>query len=270
MDSTVAKTAYYCCGVRAADAAKANPVCGDSYAQRFMDAEGQAVFANFAGFAAPNASNTTRARIIDDWLKERIAANPQQRIVLVGAGFDSRAFRLGGGRWAEIDQPALITRKNELLPIAECRNELQRITIDFASEKLRDKLKPFAGEAGAIVVLEGVSQYLTQPQLRTSLDAFRAAFPRHTLICDMMSETFRQRFTAKFRAELKKLGTDFETLIDDPASAVTAAGYDEMARVSMVGRAVELGAIRIPRFVLNLFLKPLRDGYCAYQFRAKD
>jgi methyltransferase (TIGR00027 family) len=269
MDS-VAKTAYYCCGVRSADAAKPNPVCGDTYAQRFMDDDGRAVFANFTGFAAPNASNATRARIIDDWLKERITANPKQLVVLVGAGFDSRAYRLSGGRWVELDQAPLIARKNELLPVAECKNELRRITIDFASESLSDKLRPFAGEAEAIVVLEGVSQYLTQAQLRGTLDVLRAAFPRHTLICDLMSEKFRQRFTGKFRAELRKLGTDFETLVDNPAAAVAAAGYEEVARVSMVGRAVDLGAIRMPRFVLNLFLKPLRDGYCAYRFQARS
>lgn len=268
MDS-VARTAYYCCGVRAADAAKPNPVCGDTYAQRFMGDEGRAVFANFAGFKAPNASNATRARIIDDWLKARIAANPKQLVVLVGAGFDSRAYRLGGGRWVELDQAPLIARKNELLPVAECKNELRRITIDFASESLSEKLRPFAGEAEAIVVLEGVSQYLTQPQLRTTLDALRATFPRHTLLCDLMSETFRQRYTAKFRAELNKLGTDFETLSIDPPRTVIDAGYELITRQSMVARAVELGAIPMPRFVLNLFLKPLRDGYCAYQFRAK-
>ena len=96
----IARTAYYCCGVRAQDAASAQPLCGDMYAQRFMTEEGREIFSRFEDLKNPNRSNATRARIIDDWLRQRLAADPRQRIILLGAGFDSRAFRLSGGRWA--------------------------------------------------------------------------------------------------------------------------------------------------------------------------
>ena len=56
----VSKTAYYCCGVRALDAAAARPVCGDEYADRFMTPEAWGLFEPFRGFVGPNASNVAR------------------------------------------------------------------------------------------------------------------------------------------------------------------------------------------------------------------
>ena len=71
-----------------------------------MDDEAWRAFEPFRQFTAPNVSNATRARIIDDLVRERLAVTPDLRVILIGAGFDSRAFRLPGGRWLEVDEPA--------------------------------------------------------------------------------------------------------------------------------------------------------------------
>lgn len=266
----VAKTAYYCCGVRADDADRPRPICGDQLARRFMTEEGRAVFSRFARFRRPNGSNVTRARIIDDWLRKYLATDPLQPVFLVGAGFDSRAFRLGGGRWVEFDQGATIALKNELLPATETSADVTRVAVDFAVESMSEKLAPWAGTPKAVVVLEGVSEYLTQPQLGATLRVFRATFPRHDLIIDLMREDFRQKYTADFREELRRFGADFATLSDDPPRTVLEAGYEILERISIVRRARELGAISIPGVLLNTILRPLRDGYCAYRFRARE
>lgn len=268
--NAVAKTAYYCCGVRAVDAKSVNPVCGDTYADRFMTAEGRAAFSHFdkPEYRNPNKSNAVRARIIDDILRGEIAARPDVPVFIVGAGFDTRAFRLGGGRWFEFDQPRLIKTKNELLPASECPNPLQRITVVFEKQELEKKLSRWAGTKDAVVVLEGVSQYLTQDRLAGTLRSLRTTLPRHKLVCDLMSERFRLKYTGKFREELRKLGTDFATLSYQPEQTVINAGYRPRSSISIVGRACELGAVRIPRLLLMTFLRSLRDGYGVYRFDA--
>ena len=87
------------------DAVSANPVCGDTYAQIFMNADGLRILEAFKDEARPNASNVARHRIIDDFLRQELIANPNLQIVLIGAGFDSRAYRLNGGKWIELDEP---------------------------------------------------------------------------------------------------------------------------------------------------------------------
>jgi len=93
----ISQTAFYCCGIRMQDAQSGHPICDDRYAARFMDERGLEIFRRFGGERRPNASNVARARYIDDLLRSYLAQDPHLQIVLLGCGFDSRAFRLSGG-----------------------------------------------------------------------------------------------------------------------------------------------------------------------------
>ena len=265
----IAKTAYYCCGVRAADAERANPICGDHLAHRFMNAEARAIFARFSGFKNPNGSNVTRHRIIDDWLRERLSATPDLRVVLLGAGFDTRAFRLRGGRWTELDQPETIAVKEAKLPIEEAPNPLRRVAIDFAVESLADKLAPWEGESPAVVVMEGVNVYLSDAERRRTLGILVKTFPGHVLICDLMTARFVRRYSVGIRRRIEELGGRFAEPADDPTRTFVEAGYRPLVHVSIIERARELGAISVPGWLLNTLLRSLRDGYQAYIFEAR-
>src|SRR5690349_375784 len=109
----ISKTAFYCCGIRMQDAERQNPVCGDTYAKVFMNDEGLQIFEAFKDETSPNASSVARHRIIDDFLRQELLIHPDLCIILIGAGFDSRAFRLKGGTWIELDEPQVIEYKNE-------------------------------------------------------------------------------------------------------------------------------------------------------------
>jgi hypothetical protein len=107
------KTAYFCCGARMVDAQSTHPVCNDTYAKVFMKSEGREVFERFKPFRDAMISNATRHRIIDDLLREELKRNPERLCIIIGAGFDTRAYRLRGGTWIELDDPELIEYKSE-------------------------------------------------------------------------------------------------------------------------------------------------------------
>ncbi|MBL8471870.1 MAG: class I SAM-dependent methyltransferase [Rhodocyclaceae bacterium] len=265
----IAKTAYYCCGVRMLDAHEKSPVCGDHYAELFMDADARAVFQRFESFRGPNAANAARHRIIDDILRERIAARPNQPILLLGAGFDTRAFRLGGGDWFEIDTPAIVAHKEHILPARSAPNKLTRMGMDFGQEKLEPKLETLAAQGNpVVVVMEGVSMYLTPEQLRATLATLVGSLPGHTLVCDLMSAAFARRYGWRMRQRIRELGGNFAPLLDEPADFVIAQGYRERGRHSISGRAVEHGSVPLPRWLFNSLLKSLRDGYQLYVFES--
>ena len=264
----IAATAWYCCGVRWADAQRKAPICGDHFAELFMDEEARAVFRPFAGLRMANATAATRTRIIDDWLRDRLLAAPEQLVILLGAGFDARAFRLPGGRWVEIDEPAIIAEKERVLPASRAPQPLRRIAIDFASERLADRLQELEGEH-PVVVMEGVSMYLSQPELRSTLSALGWAFPRHTLYCDLMSAGFASRYGAELRRRLAEIGGRFaDDMPAEPARKIVQQGYRQLARRSIAMRARELGALPLPALLLNSLLTSLRDGYAAHAFEA--
>jgi methyltransferase (TIGR00027 family) len=60
-----------------------------------------------------------RTRVFDDWLASTMgSANGVSQLVLLGAGFDSRAFRLdwpSGVRLWELDQAPLLAAKEAIL-----------------------------------------------------------------------------------------------------------------------------------------------------------
>ena len=87
-------------------------------------------------------AGSTRTRIIDDWLRDRLLADAELPVIILGAGFDARAFRMPGGQWFELDHPALIALKDEVLPAERAPNPLRRIAVDFAAGRLEDRLKP--------------------------------------------------------------------------------------------------------------------------------
>ena len=263
----VSRTAFYCAGIRMVDAEQAQPLCGDRFATRFMTEEGLRIFEPFRQLPYPNGSNVARHRIIDDLVREQLAREPDRRIVIIGAGFDSRAFRLTGGRWVELDEPQLIAFKEERLPAAGAPNPLQRIPIDFASESLPDKLAPFRGES-VTVILEGVSMYLTEEQKAELIRTLRQVFPRHILIADLMTSRFVDRIARPFREKLQALDASMTEGIPHPEEPFLAGGYRLVRRTSIAGRAADLGAYSLPLILRWTFARPLVKGYQVHVFES--
>jgi methyltransferase (TIGR00027 family) len=258
----VSRTAYYCCAVRALDAASATPVCGDQYAVRFMTQDAWALFEPFRALAAPNASNVTRARMIDDLLRATLGSRPDAGVVTIGAGFDTRPFRLTGGRWVELDEPALIALKETALPADSAPNPLTRVAIEFDREPLEAALAPFRHLSSPVVVLEGVLTYLSAAEARASLHAIRTSFTNPTLICDLRTPAFSRRYAGKIGKLLADLGAPYGRLGDaEEVSLVEAEGFRLTHQQSVIGRAAELKLLRIPRWLLSTLFRTLRDGY---------
>lgn len=262
----ISNTAFYCCGIRMRDAESARPVCGDQFAKLFMNEHGMEIYRRFAGERGPNMSNVARARYIDDLLRARLAANPRLQIVLFGCGFDSRPFRLRGGSWFELDEPAIISYKEERLPRVQARNALQRIPMEFATESLQEKLRPLTASVPTVFVIEGVTMYITGESLRSTLEAFRAAFPHHEVIVDLMTRRFIETYGKTVKRIIAELGADMIPG-DQPALPFRECGYrqissQEVARVAFAYQS--LGWLVPP---LRLLFHGLFTGYTVRVFQ---
>lgn len=257
----ISKTAFYCTGVRALDARKPEPACGDQYAERFMDDEAWRVFEPFRRFIGPNVSNAARAGIIDDLLRDRLAATPDLRVVLIGAGFDSRAFRLTGGRWLEVDEPQVFAWKEPRLPAADSPNPLTRLPVDFATERLADRLQPFADPGAAVVVIEGVLMYLGEPRIRELLRTVRVTFPRAEILCDVMTPAFFNRFSRGIHEKIRDLGASF-TLPERPVEAIFAEEhYRQTLQASISRHPTALRHMPLPMRIAARVMPAFDTGY---------
>lgn len=281
----VADTAFYCCGVRMLDAEAAVPLVGDQFAHRFMTDRGRAVFEPFVPMKLPNLSTALRCRIIDGWLRQALEGASDTLVVTVGAGFDSRPYRIPGGRWVELDQPELFEVKEAALPAQECPNPLQRIPIRFEEDELVERLRDVSagrprdhgGSYPPILVVEGVFFYLDEEETAKTLRSFAAVFPRHRLFLDLMTKRFFERFGARIHKRLKAAGATFSSLTDHPERIFEETGYSTVGRVAMFDEAHRLGAlwraVGIPSPLSWLFLNVLAPdlrGYAVYQMEKNE
>jgi methyltransferase (TIGR00027 family) len=264
----ISRTAFYCCGVRMQDAASANPVCGDTYARLFMDQEALQLLETFKDETGPNAGNIARHRIIDDILRRELLANPSRRVLIIGAGFDTRAFRLKGGSWIELDEPQVIAYKNERLPVSQSANEAQRIPVDFQTESLADKLAPFSTLESVSIVIEGVLMYLAESEIRELLQTLQSLFPAQQLICDLMDREFFEKYAQPIHGKIAGLGAPFKFIANDPATVFQESGYELREKTEIIDKVIEFTRPDLTEDELQAVLPTLPKGYdiCVFEF----
>jgi methyltransferase (TIGR00027 family) len=115
-----------------------------------------------------------RVRAIDVELERAIEAGCTQ-VVILGAGFDTRAYRmraLGATRVFELDHPASqALKRKQIAGVPVMARELVYATVDFERDALGDALRAagHASDQPTAWVWEGVVMYLSDAGLRASL-----------------------------------------------------------------------------------------------------
>lgn len=263
MHNPVSATAFFCAGVRMLDAQRPDSLLNDHYAELFMGEDGIAVFNEFRRLSDPIATNQVRCHLIDEIVREKLKADPNLRVILVGAGFDSRAFRLQGGRWVELDEAPILMRKELFAPAASCPNPLERSPIDFAREKLIDRLAAWRTDEQVLVICEGVLMYLETSQVVALAQALKTNFPRHWLCCDLMSKSFSRYCAGGVRRAVAKIGARFRDLQSHPLRSMKSLRYQPEHVVSVVEMAAAAGRLRFSGVLERALwaLPVVRDGY---------
>jgi methyltransferase (TIGR00027 family) len=132
----------------------------------------------------PRASAVARTRLIDDLVTD--ARSWIGQLVILGAGFDARAYRLPGLEQVtvfEVDHPATQQAKREVLgrvlagivdgdPLAW---HVRFVPVDFERDDLAGALRAagYRDSAPSLFVWEGVTNYLTPAAVDQTLDAVR-------------------------------------------------------------------------------------------------
>ena len=123
----------------------------------------------------PRPSAVARTRVIDDWLAAAIAAGLDQLVVL-GAGYDSRALRIPRADRLgvfEVDHPDTQPAKRELLERLPGGKpaHVRLVPVDFERNSLAAGLAAAGFETGArtFTIWEGVVSYLTPEAVEATL-----------------------------------------------------------------------------------------------------
>jgi methyltransferase (TIGR00027 family) len=120
------------------------------------------------------SSGVARTRLIDDWIGVSMA-NGSQQLVVLGAGFDSRAWRmpvLTDMPVFEVDHATTSGEKQRrVAALAPERSNVTSVALDFDRGRLPDALAAagFDPRRRASVVWEGVTNYLSAEAVRSVL-----------------------------------------------------------------------------------------------------
>ncbi len=172
--------------LRALESAKpANErICYDPYAKYFVSrwlslVAGFFMKIGYASRRGPGVEGflVARTRFIDDYLQARLDEGIEQ-LVILGAGFDSRAYRFpslaGRVKVFEVDHPA--TQRVKLARLAQIFGatppRVEYVAIDFERAALGQRLREcgYDERLKTLFIWEGVTMYLTPAAVDATLD----------------------------------------------------------------------------------------------------
>lgn len=136
-----------------------------------------------------------RKRFIDDKLKE--ALDDVDAVVILGAGLDTRAYRLTRQVRIpifEVDLPVNIAMKAKTVRrvLGQPPLSVRLVALDFEQDDLLTALAEhgYRTDYRAFFVCEGVTQYLTEGGVRRTLEGLRAAAPGSRLVFTYVHRDF--------------------------------------------------------------------------------
>ena len=198
------------------------PLYGKAYVSRkgilLHDPKAEEIWAA-EGFALKGKSRTKwlayymamRSAAFDRWLQTQMDAAPDAVVLHIGCGMDSRVLRVGtqNHRWFDVDFPEVIDQRKRYF---QENDDYRMIPGD-----LRDPawLAQIPGNR-AIVVLEGISMYLPNEELKRAFDNLYARFDKVQILMDCYTEFAAK--ASKYKNPINDVGVTKVYGLDDPNS----------------------------------------------------
>jgi methyltransferase (TIGR00027 family) len=166
---------------------------------RLLVSLGQCTLRRLLEFAVPGSYGFTiaRTRHFDEVLSAECLAGVEQ-VVLLGAGYDSRPFRLREAlqnvRIFELDHPGTQARKRRLLSRTneQVPANLTFIPVDFRQQSMSEALEKhgFVREKKTIFLWEGVSYYLPRPVVESVLAYISGCAAGSSVVFDYATKAY--------------------------------------------------------------------------------
>jgi methyltransferase (TIGR00027 family) len=227
-------------GVRAAEAKSPSPLVRDAWADTLAGPHGRLLAQRFME-TLPQLQRMVAARTVDvDRLTLELLPEGLAQVVLVGAGYDMRPFRLlereTHVRTFELDLPHMVEDRAALLARLDDLPAIRRtqVPFDLRLQTVAEALTAdhgFDPTATTLFVVEGVSMYLNPDRFERLVTGIRDLLvgPKSRLWIDIVSQAVidgRTGFDSAvtFVESMQRLGEPFLFGLDDPAGYFTERG----------------------------------------------
>ncbi len=218
---------------RARESARPDRLFDDPLADALAGPEGGRIMAEMGAEMPENPALPIRTRYFDDRLLNMVGANGITQVVLLAAGMDTRAFRLGFPDDVvvfELDRPALLALKEQRLETTGARPTCDRRTVpaDLARPWTHPLLSAgYLETKPAVFVAEGLLGYLSEPQVHELLGtAARLSNPNSVALADVSGRVPPGTpFLDTWSARLTEAGVSRRFATDEPEALFAAHGW---------------------------------------------
>ena len=151
-----------------------------------------------------------RSAVFDEWLADKMQELPDAVILHVGCGMDSRILRVGAKnhRWYDVDFAEVIEERKRYY---QASDDYQMLIGDARNGEF---LTQIPNAKTVIVLMEGVSMYLTTEELQAFTARLNEQFERVVLLMDCYTKKAAK--WSKLRNPVKDVGVTSVYGIDDP------------------------------------------------------
>jgi len=252
----VAATALFVAAVRARESERTNPLFRDELSALLSGPEGLAWLAESERDPASNYRRESfpylevRTRYFDDWASGAVREYGANQLVVLGAGMDTRAFRLSWPddlRFWEVDTPELFSLKETRLQSAGVRLSCERITIpaDLTSRSwVRSLLETgFERNRPTVWLAEGLFQYLAAADIDQILEsASSVSSIGSRFLAEIISEDhLRNNSNRPAMKRRSARGTPWMFGTNDPETLFRRHGWTVDQKVGALEAAIALG-----------------------------
>jgi methyltransferase (TIGR00027 family) len=160
----ISDTALWAAFHRARESERPDAIVRDPLARRLAGARGEQIATSFPQEQRQAWTWVTRTWLFDRYIREAVEQGVDM-VVNLAAGLDTRPYRMdlpSSLKWVEVDMPALLDYKEEVLRSEQPNCRLERVRLDLADEGARRALFGRLGSEArrALVVTEGLLVYL--------------------------------------------------------------------------------------------------------------
>ena len=156
-----------------------------------------------------------RSAVFDEWVKRQMVAMPDAVVIHIGCGMDSRIIRVGteNHKWYDMDFSEVIEERKRYY------TETDDYKMIAGDARACDWLTAIEENKSAIVVMEGVSMYLTVDEMQNLADSLCSHFESIMLLVDAYT-SFAAKMS-KRRNPINDVGVTEVFGIDDPQAYQT-------------------------------------------------
>jgi methyltransferase (TIGR00027 family) len=165
----ISDTARWAAVYRARENDRPDALFRDPFARRLAGPSGEQIADALSGKDRHDWAWVTRTYLHDQYISEQVAQGVDM-VINLAAGLDARPYRMAlpkSLRWIEVDLPALLAYKNDILRNEAAVCALQRIPLDLSNISARRELFERLGRESkkAMIITEGLLIYFTSDEV---------------------------------------------------------------------------------------------------------